>query len=148
MTKSERTQKNGVSGFIAAAGVILGVSYPVLAVSTGARAIYQLGFERPIENVVASSLSLLAALCYLVATVGFIKRTKWAWQLSVGVLCFELVMTLLVGVLSFYSPTTSMIGRTVWRHFGADYGYFPFIQPILGIAWLFHPDNKRLYRIE
>ena len=147
MARSKRTQ-NGVAGFIGAAGVILGVSYPVLALSTGVRAIYQLGFERPIENVVGSSLSLLAALCYVVATIGFFKRTTWAWKVSVGVLCFESLMTLLVGILSLYPPTASTIGRTVWRQFGADYGYFPLIQPLLGLAWLFHPDNIRLYGVK
>ena len=36
--------EKGLSGFIAAAGVILAISYPVLAISTGFRAVYQLFF--------------------------------------------------------------------------------------------------------
>lgn len=132
--------------FIAAAGTILAISYPVLAVSTGFRAGYQLLVERPIENVTASSLSLVAACCYLVATIGFAKRRRWAWQLSVAVLLFETAMTLVVGGLSYYEPTAEVIGRTVWRHFGADYGYFPLFQPLLGIAWLFYPATRFAYQ--
>jgi hypothetical protein len=90
-------------------------------------------------------LSAVAATCYLLATVGFIVRRRWAWNLSVSVLAFESLMTLVVGTLSFIIADT--IGSTVWRHFGADYGFFPLVQPLLGLAWLFHPDTLRLYGI-
>ncbi|MEZ4518237.1 MAG: hypothetical protein R3C44_15920 [Chloroflexota bacterium] len=139
------TAQNGLSGFIRAAGVILAVSYPVLALSTGVRAIYQIFFKEGVDYLLPSYLSLVAALCYLTATVGFIVRKEWAWRLSVGVLLFETTMTLVIGTLSFIIPDT--IGSTVWRHFGADYGFFPFIQPLLGLAWLFHPDTRRAYGI-
>jgi hypothetical protein len=61
----------------------------------------------------------------------------------VGILIFETFMALMVGVLSFTHP--ELIGRTVWRQFGADYGYFPLIQPLLGLLWLFHPETRRAY---
>ena len=145
---SEKTvpkRENPVTGFIQAAGTILAVSYPVLALSTGVRAVYQLLFKEGVTDYLPPFLSLLAALCYLVATIGFTVRKKWAWQLSVVVLVFETLMTLVVGTLSFTHP--DLIGSTVWRHFGADYGYFPLIQPLLGLAWLFHPEILRMYGI-
>ncbi|MCC6627370.1 MAG: hypothetical protein IT340_08220, partial [Chloroflexi bacterium] len=40
-----------------------------------------------------------------------------------------------------------LIGRTVWRHFGADYGYFPLVQPLLGLIWLLWPETMRAYGI-
>ncbi len=138
-----RPEENGLSGFIAAAGVILAISYPVLALSTGVRAIYQLFFKAGPVNELAATLSLIAALCYMTATVGFAIHKKWAWRLSVGVLVFESAMTLIVGVLSFIMA--DVIGRTVWAYFGADYGFFPLIQPLLGLAWLFHPQTLRVY---
>jgi hypothetical protein len=52
-------------------------------------------------------------------------------------------MVLLIGSLSFIEP--DVIGRTVWRHYGVDYGYFPLIQPVLGLIWLFWPDTRRVY---
>jgi hypothetical protein len=139
------TAESGLTGFIRAAGVILAISYPVLALSTGVRAIYQLFFKADVINYVGPSLSLVAAVCYLTATVGFTYRSVWAWRLSVGVLAFETVMTLIIGGLSFTHP--DLIGNTVWRHFGADYGYFPLVQPLLGLAWLFHPLTLQAYNI-
>lgn len=135
----------GLSGFIKTAGSILAISYPVLALSTGARAVYQLLLKEGVTDYLPPALSAVAALCYLVATVGFAYRRGWAWRLSVGVLAFETFMTLIVGTLSFIYP--DVIGRTVWRHFGIDYGFFPLVQPLLGLAWLLHPQTLQAYAI-
>lgn len=166
--KSTDVQDNGgrvsaLSGLIAAAGVILAISYPVLALSTGVRAVYQM-VERDPTN--SPWLTLLGALCYTVATVGFAKQPRpavpgqrpprrqgpawWrritpqaAWKVSMGVLVFESFMTLLVGTLSYVAP--DVFGRNVWQFFGRDYGYFPLVQPLLGLAWLIHPLTLRAY---
>ncbi len=145
-SEEQSTAQAGLSGFIQAAGMILAVSYPVLALSTGVRSVYQLFFKEGITYYMPAILSGIAALCYLLAAVGFMVRRRWAWKLSVGVLLFESFMTLVVGVLSYLSP--DLIGRTVWAHFGADYGYFPLVQPLLGLAWLFHPETLRVYGID
>lgn len=134
-----------MSGFIQAAGVILAVSYPVLALSAGVRSIYQLFLKEDVTSYVPAILSGIAAILYLVATVGFVIRKRWAWRLSVAILIFELAMVLLIGTLSLIIPET--IGRTVWGRFGADYGFFPLIQPLLGLAWLFHRQTRRVYGI-
>jgi hypothetical protein len=126
-------------------GYILALSYPVLALSTGVRALYQLFVREDITNYLPVVLSGVAALCYLVATIGFAYRRRWTWWLSVGVLAFETLMTLIVGVWSFSDP--AFIGRTVWRHFGEDYGYFPLFQPILGLVWLLWPQTLRAYGV-
>lgn len=137
---------NAMSDFISVAGSILAVSYPILAISTGARAVYQLFFKEGVTNYLAPSLSAVAATCYLLATVGFAVRRKWAWWLSVSVLGFETALTLIIGTLSFIYP--EIIGGTVWRHYGQDYGFFPLVQPLLGLAWLFHPETLRVYGIK
>ena len=155
-------RNSSFSNFIIAAGVILGVSYPVLAISTGFRAVFQV-FEGDPAN--SPWLTVLAALCYTVATVGFVKQPRegkepkertsaigrwWqsispqqAWRISAYVLVFETAMTLIVGTLSFVAP--ELVGRNVWQFFGRDYGYFPLIQPLLGILWLFNPVTRRNY---
>lgn len=130
---------------LSAIGYVLGISYPVLALSTGVRALYQLFFKSGVAYYLPPALSGVAAVCYLVATIGFLYRRHWTWYLSVGTLGFETLMTLLIGTLSFIIP--DLIGRTVWRHFGADYGYFPFFQPLLGLVWLFLPGTLRSYNI-
>jgi hypothetical protein len=134
-----------MSDFAYASGIILGLSYPILALSTGARAIFQLFFKDGVTYYLPSLLSAVAAGCYLGATVGFAVRRKWAWRLSVGLLGFETLMTLIIGGLSFIMP--EVIGRTVWRHFGVDYGFFPLFQPIVGLLWLFSPSTLRAYGI-
>ena len=52
-------------------------------------------------------------------------------------------MTLVVGTWSIFDPEA--IGGTVWRLYGADYGFFPLVQPIIGLIWLFHPVTRRAY---
>lgn len=146
--EKNNVQPEGLSGFIRAAGTILAISYPVLAISTGFRAVYQLVLLSTGARTgpyLPSLLSAIAALSYLTATIGFAYRKKWAWRLSVGVLGFETLMTLLVGTLGFIYP--EVIGRTVWRAYGMDYGFFPLIQPLLGLAWLLHPATLQAYGI-
>lgn len=144
-TQDSTISENALSGFIRAAGVILAISYPVLALSAGVRAFYQLFFKEGVTNYLPAILSAIAAVSYLLATIGFVVRKRWAWRLSVTMLAFELTMVLTIGVLSLFVPDT--IGRTVWGRFGADYGFFPLIQPLLGLAWLFHRETRRVYGI-
>ena len=145
MTKDESKINSG-SPFIRRAGTILAISYPVLAISTGFRAFYQLLLKEGVENFLPPTLSAVAAASYLIATIGFTYRKKWAWWLSVGVLAFETAMTLIIGTLSFIYPDT--IGRTVWRYYGIDYGFFPLIQPILGLLWLLNRETLVMYDIK
>ncbi|WP_420643648.1 hypothetical protein [Candidatus Leptofilum sp.] len=133
------------SPFIRRAGTILAISYPVLALSTGFRSVYQLFLKEGVTNYTGPALSAVAALCYLTATIGFAYRRRWAWWLSVSVLGFETLMTLVVGTVSLINP--ELIGSTVWRLFGIDYGFFPLLQPLLGLAWLFHPETLQSYGI-
>lgn len=128
---------------IRAIGQILAVSYPVLALSTGARATYQLCCKPGVTDYFAPSLSAVASLFYLLATIGFIVRRPWAWYLAVGLLAFETAGVLLVGSLSLLRP--GLIGHTAWTHFGQDYGFLPLLQPVLGLVWLLWPQNRRLY---
>ena len=144
--EAKPAEQGSWDGFIQAAGVILAVSYPVLALSTGFRAIFRLFFKDGVTYYLPPAMSLAAALSYLIATLGIVYREKWgqnAWWLSVSVLGFETLCTLIVGVFSYIEP--DIVGNTVWRHFGADYGYFPLIQPLLGLAWLMNKDVRRAY---
>lgn len=128
---------------IRAIGQILAVSYPLLALSAGARAVYQLFFKPGVTDYFPPTLSAVAAAIYLVATVAFVIRKPWAWWVSVGALSFEMVGVLLVGTLSLLMP--EVIGRTVWHDFGIDYGFLPLVQPLLGLVWLFWPENRKQF---
>ena len=75
--KQDTTQNDSVVGsdagqrmgsFAEAAGKILAISYPVLAISTGARAVYQLFLKEGVTDRLPPALTAVAALLYLVAT--------------------------------------------------------------------------------
>lgn len=135
-----------VSDIASVAGYVLAVSYPVLALSTGVRGAYQLFFKPGGSETLGPALSALAAVFYLAATVGFAYRRRWSWYFSVGALGLETLMTLLIGSLSFVIP--DVIGRTVWGRFGADYGFFPLFQPLLGLLWLLWPVTVARYGVD
>ena len=96
-----------ISDFIHVAGFVLAVSYPILAISTGFRGVFQLFFKEGVTNYLGPSLSTVAAICYLVATIGFAVRQKWAWWLSVSFLGIETLLTLIVGTM----PLTMAVRR-------------------------------------
>lgn len=143
--QKQRAKPDDMSDFAYAAGITLGLSYPILALSTGVRSLYQLLLKEGVTYYFPPAMSGLAATFYLIATVGFAVRRQWAWRLSVAMLGLETLLTFIVGTLSFIYP--DLIGRTVWRHFGADYGYFPLVQPLIGLGWLFSPSTLRAYGI-
>jgi hypothetical protein len=139
--------------WVEASGAVLALSYPVLALSTGTRAAVQLGRALPELALAtpaawlfaqrASLMSGVAAVCYLLAAVGFAVRSRTAWRVSVACLLFETVMALTIGTWSIVAP--ELIGRTVWRLYGIDYGFFPLFQPALGLMWLFWPPTRASY---
>ena len=169
--KQTASLDEGLSGLIAAAGVILALSYPVLALSTGVRAIFQIVEGDPTNS---PWLTLLAATFYTIATIGFVKQprpspkgkkgaqkrpstfflSRWwqalqpaqAWRISIAILILETALTLIVGTVSYVAP--DLLGRNVWQYFGKDYGYFPLIQPLLGVAWLLHPKTLANYGVK
>lgn len=145
-TAQEDLQKEEeLSTFASGAGGILGVSYPVLALSTGARAAYQLFLKEGVTDYLPPLLTGVAALLYLVATVGFTRRRRWAWRVSVAALSVESFFTFVVGTISLINY--DLVGHNAWTYFGMDYAFFPLVQPLLGLAWLLHPATLRAYKI-
>ena len=144
-----------LSSLAEAAGRALALSYPLLAFSTGGRAVYQLFFKAgglihstEMARWLGPTLSLLACTVYLVATVGFALRRRGAWWVSVVALAFETAAVLVVGWITVQGgPAAQLIGRTAWGHFGSDYGYFPLVQPLLGLFWLLWPATRAAYGI-
>ncbi len=134
-----------LSTFTSVAGTILGISYPVLAISSLARSGYQLFLKEGVTNYLGPALTGVAAVLYIFAAIGFARRSKRAWQLSAGALALETILTLIVGTLSLIIP--EVIGGTVWRLYGIDYAFFPLIQPILGLIWLTRPEVMQAYGV-
>ena len=121
-------------------GRLLIAVYAVFALSATARASYQLVFEFN-QAPVAYSLSALAAVIYILATIA-LSRSGQLWRrLAWGSVVFELLGVITVGILSLLLPQY-FAHPSVWSEFGAGYAYIPAILPILGIIWLARRDAK------
>ena len=83
----------------------------------------------------AYSLSALAAVIYLVATVALVAPGRVWYRVAVTTIAFELVGVLVVGTLSLIDPVL-FTDKTVWSVFGRGYAFVPFVLPILGLVWL------------
>jgi hypothetical protein len=129
---------------VADIGQMLMLCYGFFAVAAGSRAVYQM-LSNWQAAPLAFSLSLCAALIYLLAGYGMRQRRAFTWKLTLVACGIELVGVVGVGILSIAEP--ALFPRaTVWSQFGAGYFYLPLVLPILGIAWLLWPATRRAYR--
>lgn len=115
-------------------GRVLVALYGVFAVAATGRSLTQLGLDAG-KAPLAYSLSLLAAIIYLVATTCLLRGGRTSWWIALVAVVVEAVGVVSVGVLS-YTETELFPDKTVWSHFGQGYGYLPLVLPFLGLAWL------------
>ena len=113
-------------------GRLLIAVYAIFAVSSLARASYQLATKFQ-DAPVAYSLSAVAAIIYIVATIALAKSALN--KLAIFAIAFELIGVITVGILSYTHPEL-FAHPSVWSKFGQGYGYVPFVLPILGLLWL------------
>lgn len=135
-TDAAGARESGVSrrGRRQGLGRLLIAVYAVLALAATGRSFYQVAtkFE---EAPLAYTLSALAAVVYIVATIALIAPGR-AWfivaRITIG---FELAGVLIVGLLSVVA--TDLFGHpSVWSYFGAGYLFIPLVMPVLGLVWL------------
>ncbi|MCD4535221.1 hypothetical protein LRP67_14095 [Nocardioides sp. cx-169] len=115
-------------------GRVLVFVYGVFAVAATGRSLVQLGAHAD-RAPVAYSLSLFAAVVYLVATTCLLLGGRRGWWVAAVACSVELAGVLVVGVLS-YAVTEWFPDRTVWSHFGRGYAFLPLVLPFAGLAWL------------
>ena len=108
--------------------------YGILALAALGRSGYQIATKFA-EAPVAYSLSALAAVVYVLATIALIARgAAWYW-VAVVAIGFELAGVLIVGTLSIIDPAL-FPDDTVWSQFGRGYAFIPLVLPVLGLLWL------------
>ncbi len=117
------------------AGRLLVAVYAVFALSSTARALFQIATKFD-EAPLAYLLSAFAAVVYIVATVGLAKSGSGSYKVSVAAVGIEMVGVLAVGIFGLVDPA-ALPDDTVWSGFGAGYGYVPLILPVLGLWWLY-----------
>ncbi|MFZ2516235.1 MAG: hypothetical protein WAW82_11270 [Candidatus Lutibacillus vidarii] len=115
-------------------GRLLTGVYAVFALAATGRATYQViaGFSKA---PLAYTLSALAALIYVLATVALVKGGDRWRKIATVAISVELVGVLVVGLVSYLVPSL-FPDKTVWSHFGSGYGYVPLVLPVVGLWWL------------
>lgn len=115
-------------------GRVLIAVYGILALAAIGRSTYQI-ITKFDEAPLAYSLSALAAVVYVVATIALVARGTVWFRVAVIAIAFELVGVLVVGTLSLIDPAL-FPDDTVWSLFGRGYAFIPLVLPVLGLLWL------------
>jgi len=116
-------------------GRVLVVVYGIMALAATGRSFVQIvrAFD---EAPIAYTLSALAAVVYIVATLALVFSGRPAWYRVAWVaIVFELVGVLVVGTLSLLLPELFQ-HPTVWSVYGFGYLFIPLVLPFLGLWWL------------
>jgi hypothetical protein len=125
-------------------GRVLIAVYGVLALAATGRSFVQI-VSKFDEAPLAYTLSALAAVVYIVATIALINRgTTWyrvAW-ITIG---FEMLGVLVIGTLSLVDAEL-FPHDTVWSFYGRGYLFIPLVLPILGMWWLARHAPERTGR--
>ena len=115
-------------------GRLIVALYGLLALAATGRSVLQIVeyFERaPVSYL----LSALAALIYIVATIGLARGDRTSVRIASVAIVIELIGVLVVGAISYAAPD-AFPDKTVWSHFGQGYGYVPLVLPVLGLLWI------------
>jgi hypothetical protein len=124
-------------------GRLLVFVYGVLALAATGRSVFQI-IDRFSEAPVAFSLSAVAAVVYILATIALVAPGRAWYRVAWITITFELVGVLVVGSLSLFAPAVlglhdiDPFGRaaTVWSVYGMGYLFIPLALPVLGLLWL------------
>ncbi len=124
-------------------GRVLIAVYGIFALSATARAGVQIAGKFA-EAPVAYLLSALAAVVYILATIGLAGRGPGARRLAWAAVGFELVGVLVVGTLTVLD--VGVVGNspddTVWSAYGRGYGFIPLVLPVVGLWWLYRTGAR------
>lgn len=126
---------------MAGVGLVLVAVYAVMALAATGRSFVSIA-QRFNEAPVAYSLSAVAAVVYILATLALMFAGSRAWyRIAWIALGFELSGVIVVGALSLLLPDVFQ-HPTVWSVFGMGYLFIPVALPIIGMWWLVkHPPE-------
>ncbi|RLK47534.1 hypothetical protein [Microbacterium telephonicum] len=132
---TERTD-HGSTARMTGIGRVLVVVYAVMALAATGRSFVQI-VEDFAAAPVAYTLSAVAALVYILATVALVKADSREWYVVAWVaIAFELLGVLVVGTLSLTHPELFAHDATVWSGYGYGYFWIPLALPCVGLWWL------------
>jgi hypothetical protein len=116
-------------------GRVLVIVYAIMALAATGRSFVQIVRDFD-EAPLAYSLSALAAVVYILATLALVFAGSRGWYRVAWIaILFELVGVLVVGTLTFVLPEL-FDHQTVWSWFGRGYLFIPLVLPFFGLWWL------------
>ncbi|MGB4777001.1 hypothetical protein [Microbacterium sp.] len=117
-------------------GRVLVVVYAIMALAATGRSVVQIVQEFAAAPL-AYTLSAIAAVVYILATVALVRSDSPVWYAVAWVaICFELIGVLVVGTLSLTHPELFLHDATVWSGYGFGYFWVPLALPFVGLWWL------------
>ena len=135
-----KTARSPYSAMHTGPGRALTAVYAVFALSATARAGYQLIREFDVAPI-AYSLSALAAVIYILATVCLVIGNRVSHRIAVAACAIEFVGVIVVGILSHTHPE-DFAKPSVWSNFGSGYGFIPLVLPLIGLWWLIRVGRR------
>ena len=127
-TTATRTRMTGI-------GRVLVIVYAVMALAATGRSFVQI-VQRFDEAPLSYSLSALAAVVYILATLALVLSNRRGWYTVAWIaIVFELAGVLIVGTLSLIYPDLFQ-HETVWSLYGRGYLFIPLVLPAFGLWWL------------
>ena len=116
-------------------GRVLVIVYAVMALAATGRSFVQI-VQRFDEAPLSYSLSAVAAVVYILATLALVLSNRRGWYTIAWVaIVFELAGVLIVGTLSLVYPDLFQ-HETVWSLYGRGYLFIPLVLPVFGLWWL------------
>lgn len=122
-------------------GRVLIAVYAIFAIGSTSRAVAQIA-TRFDEAPVPYTLSALAAVVYVLATVALAKHGVAWWRVAVTACAFEMTGVLVIGTASVLLPD-AFPDATVWSNFGMGYLFIPLVLPVFGLLWLRRTAPRR-----
>ncbi|MGB7363991.1 MAG: hypothetical protein WA931_13235 [Rhodococcus sp. (in: high G+C Gram-positive bacteria)] len=115
-------------------GRVLIALYALFSVAAASRSAVQIGTNFD-EAPVAYVLSAVAAVVYIVGTVGLARASVVSRRVATVSSIVEIVGVLAVSIASYALPQ-EFPEPTVWSHFGSGYLFIPVVLPIAALWWL------------
>ncbi len=119
---------------------VLVFAYGILAFAAIGRSSYELATKFSVAPL-PYALSAIAAVFYVLATIGLIRKgASWRRFAQIAI-SLELFFVVSVGILTLIDSNL-FPAKTVWSNFGEGYAFTPLILPILGLIWLRRERQK------
>ncbi len=127
---SERAVRATNQGF----GRVLVVIYAIFAIGATSRSVIQIA-GRFDGAPIAYSLSALAAVVYIVATIALARGNRTSRKVAYVAVGIEMAGVLIIGAISVIFPE-AFPRATVWSNFGSGYLFIPLVLPPVALWWL------------